>query len=159
MLNRGTLSGLSAAFAECLFLAYPEWEGLANNLDGGAFKVEIPQPGTDRTLWSDTQDAEITVGYDHYHAHFGPFLGLSDQESITQAMDEIRAIVQEDMVVMNSFRDGKWVQSMLGRPDKSVVTQPGGTTHIYSWLGTHNRTLDGTPQLITPPSAEQALDA
>jgi hypothetical protein len=148
MLDRSALNELSAAFADRLFHKYPQWEHLAKNLQDGPFEVSVPQPGADRYLLISTQDDEITIGYDYWHDHLGSFLGLSDKEVIDQGMEEIRAIIEEDLVVMISFRDDKWVQSMHWRPATPVITEPGGTTQLRSWLGTYDRVLEGIPRLI-----------
>jgi hypothetical protein len=142
MLDRGALNELSAAFADALFLAYPEWESLASNLEGGVFRLEIPQPGTDRTLWADTMDGEITVGYGYYHAHFGSFLGISNGEAVDLAISEIRAFAAEQTVVVVHFPQGNWSGSMCVDASEPIASRPGATTHIYSWRGTYDRVLN-----------------
>lgn len=149
MLDRSALNKLSTALASSLFAVYPQWESLAGYRPGGAFDMLVPQPGADRYLWIATQDDEITVGYDYWHRHLGPFLGLSDMDAIGQAMKDIRAIVEEDMVIMTSFRDGRWAQSMHVRATTPIVTEPGGTTYVYSWRGTYDRVVEGIPSLIS----------
>jgi hypothetical protein len=149
MLDRSQLNKLSAAFADRFFSVYPEWELFATKLDEGMFEVFVPQAGTDRQLWVSTQDNELTIGFDHWHEHLGAFLGLSDADAIEQTMEGVRSIVQEDLVVLISFRGGKWVKSTKRKPFEPLVIEPGGTTHVYSWRGTHDRILDGIPPLIT----------
>ncbi len=63
-------------------------------------------------------------------------------------MDEIQAIVDEDQLLLISFRDGKWVQSSDWPACKPLVTEPGGTTYVYSWRGTHDRVLNGIPKQL-----------
>jgi hypothetical protein len=94
---------------------------------------------------SQEPDASSGAGY---HAHFGSFLGLSAQEAIEQAIDELRSIVAEEIVVVVSFRGGEWTGSMCVNPSEPVAPRPGLTRHVYSWRGTYDRVIEDA---ISPP--------
>src|ERR1700733_2429156 len=112
------LSEISHAFAIALFATFPEWEPLAKAVQEDDTKppfleVAVPQDGTDRVLYMSTADDEITVGFDYWHDHIGPFLGIETGESVEQAIGIIEAFVNEQTVVIVTYREGKWVQSTL----------------------------------------------
>jgi hypothetical protein len=148
VLDRAYLGELSTSFADRLFLEFSGWEERAEllvdaqGLPTGAFCVSIPQLLGDRTLDVRTDEGEITVGFGFWHAHYGSYLGISDQEAIAQALEVIHGILEEQSVVRVAFAGGAWAASSLRDASEPLpLPQPGETAVAYSWCGTHDRNL------------------
>ena len=130
VLSFDKMDQLSQAFGRALFLAFPRWERLAQNVEDEKtgvhyFEVDIPQEGSDRQLHLSTEDNEITIAFDDWHTHVGPFLGTSIAESVENAMTIIEGFVTEQTVVKISRRDGVWIGStnILLRPARRNKTR------------------------------------
>ena len=73
----------SLAVAKELFAAFPQWQALARTEptdDGGSFlALEVAPPkqaNVEYPLMIQTEDREITVSFDSFHAHFDQWAGL-----------------------------------------------------------------------------------
>ena len=65
------LNDFSQRFADHLFVCFPELTKYAR-ADEGALVVEIPSPANSkRGLIVATDDNEISLGFDNWHAHVG----------------------------------------------------------------------------------------
>jgi hypothetical protein len=138
---------LSQGFGRALFLAFPNWERLAEDVKDektGAhyIEVDVPQEGTDRRLHLSTVDKEITIAFDHWHTHVGPFLGISTAESVATAITIIESFVTEQAVVKVSRRDGVWIESSLEYLAAPSEPKSHSTTQVFSWLRTHDQTIE-----------------
>jgi hypothetical protein len=147
MLPHEKMDALSAAFTDALFREFPEWEANAEviaNENGGTHYVEIVigQGGSDRALHLSTAENEITVGFDRWHTHVGPFLGLGIAESLAQAMTIIRDFINELTVVTVSYRDGAWIESGLGYRTAPRAFQSRSITKVFSWRNTYDTTIE-----------------
>jgi hypothetical protein len=121
---------LSQGFGRALFLAFPNWERLAKDVkdektSAHYIEVDVPQEGTDRRLHLSTVDKEITIAFDHWHTHVGPFLGISTTESVATAMTIIESFVTEQAVVKVSRRDGVWTNRA-----SNTLPRPANPSHI-----------------------------
>jgi hypothetical protein len=147
MLDRNTLNELSRNFANRLFGEFEEWESQAAGLSGegetqgGALRVTVPQPGSERVLSICTENGEIRVEYAMWHEHIGSFMGITDAEAIEKALDLIQQIIAERSVVKVRYRDGKWSGSWLEETPCDLAPEAGATTAVYSWRGTYDCTL------------------
>jgi hypothetical protein len=138
---------LSQGFGRALFLAFPNWERLAKDVEdeqtGGHYiEVDVPQEGSDRQLHLSTADDEITIAFDHWHTHVGPFLGISAAESVHTSMAIIQSFVTEQTVVKISRRDGVWIESSLGYLVAPSPLKPNSTTQVFSWRCTYDQTIE-----------------
>lgn len=137
---------LTALFRKALFDEYPEWlTYLKDPPDGaasGTLEVEIPQAGTGRSLHLMTGGEEITLGFDAWHTHMGPFLGLSVEESVEGAMMMIRAFVTEETVVAIGHMDGVWQESSLHYRVAPGHGNPLWTTKVFSWRQTYDAVFE-----------------
>lgn len=140
------LNELSREFARALFTAFPDWEPFARIVSDDTtgtdhLEVEIKQDGTDRVLHLSTVDNEITIGFDRWHTHVGPFLGLTTPESVAGAMTIIETFVTEQTVVKVSYQDGVWTGSSLQYLADPGAPEPHASTEVYSWRRTYDETL------------------
>lgn len=141
------LDELSRRFAESLFAVFPAWRGLATaGIDSttgcASIEVRIPQEGSGRFLHIETANNEITIAFDEWHTHIGPFLGISVGESVTTAINIIRSFVTEEAVVQVVYQHGAWKQSgmhYLAAPSETVLQ---ATTKIYSWKHTYDQVIE-----------------
>ncbi|MBV8705754.1 MAG: hypothetical protein JO028_01105 [Acidobacteriaceae bacterium] len=72
MLAYDNMNELSQEFGRELFLVFPDWERLAQDiLDDKTgvhyLEVNIPQEGSERQLHLSTADHEITIAFDQWH--------------------------------------------------------------------------------------------
>jgi hypothetical protein len=138
---------LSQDFARALISAFPNWERLAkavNDDKTGAnyIEVDLPQEGTDRLLHLSTADDEITIAFEHWHTHIGPFLGIDTAESVATAITIIESFVTEQAVVKVSHRDGVWIESSLEYRVAPSEPKPHSTTQVFSWRRTYDETIE-----------------
>lgn len=146
MLAHRNMDELSVAFSDALFTEFPEWEARARIVreerNGTNYiELSVAQEGTDRALYLSTADNEVTIGFDRWHTHIGPFLGLDIAESAAQAMTIVRDFIDELTVVTVSYRDGAWIESGLGYRAAPKAFKPQSTTKVFSWRRTHDTTI------------------
>jgi hypothetical protein len=138
---------LSWEFARSLFTVFPAWESLARivkdeKTSNNFVEIDVNQDGTDRVLHLSTADDEITIGFDRWHTHVGPFLGLNTAESVATAMNIVEEFVAEKTVVKVVHRDGAWVQSSMEYLVASSEPEPHSTTQVFSWRRTHDAVIE-----------------
>lgn len=138
---------LSQGFGRAVLLAFPNWERLAKDVEDENtgcryIEADVPQAGSDRRLHLSTADNEITIAFDHWHTHIGPFLGLSASESVDMAMTIVESFVTEQTVVKISRRDGAWIESSLEYLVAPSPPKPNSTTQVFSWRCTYDRTIE-----------------
>jgi hypothetical protein len=137
MLAYDKMDELSREFGRELFLVFPDWERLAKDIQDektGAhyLEVDIPQEESDRQLHLSTADHEITIAFDHWHTHVGPFLEISIAESVATVIRMIEDFLAEQIVVKVSRRDGVWIGSSFSYVAAPGELEPHSTTHVFS---------------------------
>jgi hypothetical protein len=94
--NYEGLDKLSYQFARELFSAFPAWKHFAKNVKGAdgiaSVQVDVVQDGTDRVLHLSTAGGKVTIGFDEWHTHVGPFLGIDVEESVKTAIGIIKVL-------------------------------------------------------------------
>jgi hypothetical protein len=138
---------LSREFARSLFSMFPAWEGLARivndeKMGGNFIELDVKQAGTDRLLHLSTADAEMTIGFEHWHTHVGPFLGIDTVESVATAMNIVEDFVAERTVVKIVHRDGVWIRSSLEYLVAPGEPEPRSTTKVFSWRRTYDAIIE-----------------
>jgi hypothetical protein len=159
MLAYDRMDELSREFGRELFLAFPDWERLAKDSKDektGAYHldVDIPQEGSDRQLRLSTADDEITISFDRWHTHVGPFLQISSAEAVATAIYMIEAFVAEETIVTVSWREGLWIGSGCPYVAAPGKLEPHTTTQVFSWHGTYDQTIETSS---VPIALDQAL--
>ena len=138
---------LSQTFAQALISAFPEWQNLASVVPGSQerdrfIEVVVPQEGTDRFLRLSTEDEEISIAFDDWHEHIGPFLGFTTAQSVEAALKLIEDFTDERIVVKVFRRNGVWDGSTIEAPDEPIRVPPHCTMQVVSWRGTFDRTIE-----------------
>jgi hypothetical protein len=141
------MNELAQSFARALFSAFPKWERFAkivNDDKTGAhwIEVEVVQDGTNRVLHLSTADDEITIGFEQWHTHVGPFLGTDTSESVTTAISIIENFVAERTVVKVIHQDGVWIRSSLDYVVAPSEMEPNSTTRIFSWRRSFDESIE-----------------
>jgi hypothetical protein len=135
------LTEFSQRFADHLFVCFPE---LANHarVDEGALVVEVPSPvSTKRGLIIATDDNEISLGFDNWHAHVGDETTLETQkfELASQLVDDF---MHERVMVTAKFKDKQFVGAKLLRSEEGLESEPpagpGERLFVRSFRGTHD---------------------
>jgi hypothetical protein len=144
-LEYATLDELSRLFAEKLFDRFPEWKSYGRvvaDKTGDVLEVHVPQPEGDSALHISTWDGEITIGFDMWHTHIGPYLGLDVSESIADAISTLESFVAEETVVKVEYKDGAWARSRLDDRKAPSELRRGLTTKFLSWRHTFDRVVE-----------------
>lgn len=140
-----TLDDFSRGFAKQLFLVYPDWvslakSGRANGADLDHLIVEVPSPaGADlaRPLLIHTEDSEVTVGLDYYHAHYFPQSAIPVN---TDALAFIAKILNEEISVGSGWDGDRWRGSWtIENGEEPILTSPlhpMTRVRVRSWKGT-----------------------
>lgn len=147
MLAYDKMDQLSQGFGRALFLAFPNWERLAKDVEdektGGHYiELEVPREGADRRLHLSTADNEITIAFDHWHTHVGPFLGISTAEAVDTSMAIIESFVTEQTVVKICRRDGVCIESSLEYLAAPSPRKANSTTQVFSWRCTYDQMIE-----------------
>ena len=137
----------SANIEKKFLLQFPELAahcGEVANKYAVAFEVKIPSPAshTKRTLILETFNAEITVYFDSYHAHFSEIDGIDP-------FDNASAFLQKDLsnqyAVVSYWRDEQWCGSAMlavtSLPLDNADYPYANSIKIRSWLGDYDKVL------------------
>ena len=140
------LDEMSGAFVAELFEQFPNWKPFMRIVETPGYEwatVEfaVPQEHTGRFLTLATDDEQITIGFDLWHTHIGPFLCGDIEGSVRTVMAMITDFIDEARVVEVVHRDGKWLHSGLCYRAAPSKVEPNATTTTYSWLGTYDNTV------------------
>jgi hypothetical protein len=139
----------SSAVAEAIFAAFPEWRALARvqqAADGSSFLVvEVTPPPAaraERGLIVHTANGEVTVGFDHYHAHFDRGVADGEPFGLQAALELARQILEERVAIASWWFDDEW-QSSSQIAAGSSPSPPSGSSRsnrvrVRSWRGTFN---------------------
>ena len=136
----------SKAFAQALFSVRPSWREFArveksSYGDQLILVVTVDPPESskaDHPLIIDSDNDEITIGFDVYHAHFNwPDLGYGDPFQF------IEDVVEERIAVVSLWAGEKWVLSTtldVTSGEAALAHVPEGATFkkIRSWNGTYS---------------------
>ncbi len=139
----------SLTTADEIFAAFPEWQAFAREepADDGSFflLIQITPPSesnVEHGLFIDTQNQEVTVGFDYYHSHFDQWIGDGDHFGIEAALEFVRQILNEEVAIVSWWEDETWRGSAQLEAGASPP-QPSWQTsfnriRIRSWKGTLN---------------------
>jgi hypothetical protein len=117
------LTEFSQRFADHLFVCFPELVNHAR-VDEGALVVEVPSPASaKRGLIIATDDNEISLGFDNWHAHVGDETTPEAQkfELATQLVDDF---MHDRVMVAAKFKDKAFVGAKLLRSEEGLESEP-----------------------------------
>jgi hypothetical protein len=139
-----TINGLnefSQRFADHLFVCFPELARYAR-ADEGALVVEVPSPANNkRGLIVASDDNEISLGFDNWHAHVGDET-TSETQKFELASQLVDDFLHERVMVAAKFKDQQFVAARLLRSqeelDSEPPAEPGERLFVRSFRGTHD---------------------
>ena len=135
------LTEFSQRFADHLFVCFPEMEKYAR-VDEGALVVEIPSPASSkRGLIIATDENEISLGFDNWHAHVGDE-ETNEAQKFELATQLVHDFFHERVMVAAKFKDKQFVGAKLLRSDEPLEAEPpaepGERMFVRSFRGTHD---------------------
>ena len=135
------LTDFSQRFADHLFVCFPELAKYAS-VDEGALVVEVPSPASSkRGLIIATDDNEISLGFDNWHAHVGDE-STHEAQKFELATQLIHDFFHERVMVAAKFKDKQFVGAKLLRVEESLESEPpaepGERLFVRSFRGTHD---------------------
>jgi hypothetical protein len=102
-------------------------------------EISAPNPDAASPLWITTEDDEITIGFDAYHQHFGPWAEENELVNFKDSLLTIARIKEDEYVVASWWLDGKWAGSMLAdigqQIDRPNFVSESARLQIRSWTG------------------------
>jgi hypothetical protein len=142
----------SLAVAKELFAAFPQWQALARTEpadDGGSFlTLEVAPPkqaNVEYPLMIQTENREITVGFDYSHAHFDQWADDGTDAGIDTAEHFVRQIIEEQIAVFSWWLDEQWRGSSYleaGTAPKVPSWSTSNRIRVRSWRGTFNADIN-----------------
>lgn len=88
-----------------------------------------------------TENGEITIGFDEWHTHIGPFLGLDEDECVSTALGMAEAFLAEETVVTVAHRKGRWIGSSLEYVAAPSEPETNAMTRVFFGKLTHDRVI------------------
>lgn len=139
------MSPFSAAVVAEILAVVPEWRDFVREelgADGrGFFVVELPAPEGSRAIGGlriATADDEVTVSFDHYHAHFERW-GVRERGMEHEAASTlVYALLGDELVVASGWDGERWCGSCeLAAHEELDPSFLNGATRlrIRSWSG------------------------
>jgi hypothetical protein len=144
------LDPYSLEIRNALLARFPEWLAYCREEPGpegeSSLIIDVPPPpesGAARGLRITTEDEEITVGFDSYHAHYD-VLGPCDDPAEPTALDFIEGLLSERIAVVSWWHGERWLSSaqlhageLLELP-RWVDASAQVEARVRSWRGTQN---------------------
>ena len=94
--------------------AFPELaEAESLEATQGCFSIRYPSPHADVELYISSEDDEITIAFGGWHEHIAMFEGKTEQEEIKEAIELIRSILSDELVVAYATVEGEWSGSWV----------------------------------------------
>lgn len=124
----------------------PEWYDLVSleeDHDDKYFLITVKPPSnsSDYPLIIDTSNNEVTVAFDHYHAHYEDFLS----EHGNDAYSFIRHVLSEDSAIVSYWHDEEWcgsfIHSIHELPSSNDEFPYSNYIKIRSWSGAANKDI------------------
>jgi hypothetical protein len=135
------LNQFSQRFADHLLVCFPELAKHAR-ADEGALVVEVPSPASSkRGLIIATDDNEISLGFDNWHAHVGDET-TSESQKFELAAQLVDDFLHDRVMVAAKFKDQQFVAARLLRSEEGLESEPpaepGERLFVRSFRGTHD---------------------
>jgi hypothetical protein len=135
------LTEFSQRFADHLFVCFPELAKYAR-ADEGALVVEVPSPASEkRGLIIATDENDISLGFDNWHAHVGDE-STAEAQKFELATQLVHDFFHERVMVAAKFKDQQFVGAKLLRSEEGLESEPpsepGERLFVRSFRGTHD---------------------
>jgi hypothetical protein len=134
-----------------LLAAFPAWRDLARTEiaeDGSSsmlIQVDAPvEASVEHGLVVDTSRDEVTVAFDAHHEHFNEHVGDGERFGVEAAIEFIKSVISERVVVLSMWRGELWCGSATVEAVSDLVAPEwfGPEAHdrvrARSWKGSFN---------------------
>ena len=135
----------AAAIRAAVLADYPEWAAYARTeaWQGGApeLVIEVPTPTDALPLRIDTDGEEVTVSYDHCHAHFERWTPEPGDTRWQSARLFVADLLAERVAAASWWQDERQRVGAAwepGTPLESGTSIPCNRVRVRSWHGTHD---------------------
>ncbi len=142
-IDRSVLHLTGNLFRNSIEREFPQWLKHLQVVDGNSLELETTQPNGARTLCIRVDEAKVSIRYGDWGFVTGTFLGWSEQQLVDDTIQTLRSIVTEENIVQVTHTNGEWSGASLNRPFLEPDVKDGQVITIYSWRGTHDRTIEG----------------
>jgi hypothetical protein len=144
------LDPYSLKVREALLARFPEWLPYCREepepSGQSSLVVNVPAPLESSATYGlciTTEQEEITVGFDHYHAHYGTFEPSGDPVE-PDALSFIEGLLSDRIAVVSWWQGERWLGSTQ-LADGEPLKPPGPSeipsdaqARVRSWWGTQN---------------------
>ena len=123
-------STFAKAVTSALFARFPDLRPYAReDAPDGTITIEFPRPVKEGSLSVFTDNDEVTVEFAHFHSHC---------DNIDGAIELLRQVLEEELVVVVHTRNGRWAGSVAVRPEE-VAAELSENCEVTSWRGTFDQ--------------------
>lgn len=146
-----SLNEFSKKVARQILHEFPDWRefySLEGESGSKYFLLQINPPtgSSEFPLSIDTSNDEVTVAYDHYHAHYFDFISQDGND----AFSFIKKLLSDDTAIASYWRDDIWCASYMvsvGCLPSNNDEQPyANLIKIRSWSGLSNKDIKCVPR-------------
>lgn len=135
---RMRLDEYSQCVADELLREFPELKGsIRPPYTAGRLCLHHHSPHADTFLYVSTEDDEITIGLGHWwHTHIDAWDVDEDQqdaEEIRLAIELIREILQDELVILAKHRNGQWTGSCERYEEYDYTLNKGEELTVTRW--------------------------
>jgi hypothetical protein len=141
------VSPFSLQVRQEILCSFPEWEPFAveerwkESEPYLLVTIQAPATAGALPLRISTWDDEVTVDFDHYHAHFDYWLPKPSEPEELAALPFVQALLREEVTVASWWLESAFKASSQRAPGEDLKA-PLGIKHsrvrVRSWRGTHN---------------------
>ena len=130
----------------------PDWVAKTRKglTDGSEyFEIFIPSPVSNQPdIRIESYGDELSVYWGDWHTHLVLWDETDDGEDVDQLFELLDALFAEEIVVVCTYRPvgiggRKWAGSSCGAIGSHDPPESGMIWVMFSWLGTHSKSVDG----------------
>jgi hypothetical protein len=106
-------------------------------------KVHPPNNSVEYGLSLDTDDEEITIGFDCYHCHLFRFSDQDIYEELEYTVETIKGIMNDDLLLLKYIRDDQYVRSHIieNNTDNTFDFDNYDQVKFISWSGKFDKVI------------------
>ena len=102
----------------------------------------LPPDGGDESLFTSTEDREVTVFYHEFHMHFSLFYPPSHDEIFAEFLACLDEIMGEEKIFVGYFEGDDCRGCEVVQPGEKIEPHANLKIVAKSWKGTYSQTMD-----------------
>ncbi|ESP90932.1 hypothetical protein [Pseudoalteromonas luteoviolacea] len=129
------MNKFSRNFLHLLESTYPNWQGLAREVNG-YFELEIASPDyPELELTIDTDEEEVIIGFGKYHCHWDGLGFENIEEEWRDVLQFIDNLITNKIQIVSWYKDGNWSgSSWVYRGEEYEPNSAFDNIEYTSWL-------------------------